>query len=81
MRKFLKYLTVFIFALFIAFVLWMNVTPGFFRFPRCGCNISYFTDKDIDEMCQASPENIAISCMAGPIGNLMLKSSKVDFYK
>lgn len=81
MGKFFKYLTLLLFALSVALILWMNATPGFFRFPKCGCNVGYLTNEGMDKKCQGLPEDIAVSCKVTPIGNLMLKFAQVDYYR
>jgi hypothetical protein len=60
---------------FLSFIVWMNITPGHFQTPVCGCSIEYRIVKRYGPQC-------SIGCLPGSKSNMImnfLKRSAASF--
>lgn len=63
----------------VIFVLWMNLTPGYFQ--MVGCNFGYFTDEKIIKLNHGLPSNLTADCLPTNFSKLLLYSARLDFNK
>lgn len=79
MKKFLLLILSIILISFLVFILWMNLTPGYFQYSGCLCKIGYLTDEQAQE-----GRNAPICAVVGVCGPVigdkpLLLLAKLDF--
>lgn len=82
--KFIKLFLIIIAAAPVVFILWMNLTPGYFRRSICGCGgeVKYLTDLEIrkdSSVCNNQVESCFIRSSRPYIDVFLLNLSSLDF--